>query len=43
LLGHAIEGMPKHYATASVTGLVEAANNVSRTPDRTTLQRVVND
>lgn len=44
LLGHAIEGMPRHYATATVArlGLVEAANKVSRTRDRTTLLRVVN-
>ena len=32
LLGHAIEGMPRHYATTSDTRLVEAANKVLRTP-----------
>ena len=42
LLGHAIEGMPQHYATATVARLVKAANSVSRTRDRTTLLRVVN-
>ena len=42
LLGHAIEGMPQHYATATVARLVEAANSVRHTVDRTTLLRVVN-
>lgn len=42
LLGHAIEGMPQHYATATVARLVEAANSVSKTRDRTTLLRVAN-
>jgi integrase len=42
LLGHAIEGMPQHYATATVARLVEAANKVAETIDRTTLLRVVN-
>ena len=42
LLGHAIEGMPRHYATATVARLVEAANKVVQTVDRTTLLRVVN-
>jgi integrase len=42
LLGHAIEGMPQHYATATVARLVEAANQVQHTVDRTTLLRVVN-
>lgn len=42
LLGHAIQGMPQHYATATVARLVEAANSVSMTVDRTTLLRVVN-
>ncbi|MEO7393112.1 MAG: hypothetical protein ABIU58_13125, partial [Ramlibacter sp.] len=41
LLGHAIEGMPQHYATATVARLVEAANKVQHTVDRTTLLRVV--
>ncbi|HEX7891434.1 MAG TPA: tyrosine-type recombinase/integrase [Ramlibacter sp.] len=42
LLGHAIEGMPQHYATATVARLVEAANCVKKSADRTTLLRVVN-
>ena len=42
LLGHAIEGMAQHYATATVARLVEMANKVSETRDRTTLLRVVN-
>ena len=37
LLGHAIEGMPRNYATATVARLVEAANSVAHTRDRTTL------
>lgn len=42
LLGHAIEGMPQHYASATVARLVDAANRVQHTVDRTTLLRVVN-
>lgn len=42
LLGHAIEGMPQHYASATVARLAEAANRVQLTVDRTTLLRVVN-
>jgi len=42
LLGHAIQGMPQHYATATIARLVEAANKVQETRDRTTLLRVVN-
>ena len=42
LLGHALEGMPQHYATATIARLVEAANKVRETRDRTTLLRVVN-
>lgn len=42
LLGHAIAGMPQHYASATVARLVQAANSVRRTADRTTLLRVVN-
>ena len=42
LLGHAITGMPQHYATATIARLVEAANKVTQTRDRTTLLRVVN-
>lgn len=42
LLGHALEGMPQHYATATIARLVEAANKVRETRDRSTLLRVVN-
>ena len=42
LLGHALTGMPQHYATATIAHLVEAANKVRETRDRTTLLRVVN-
>ena len=42
LLGHAMTGMPQHYAAATVARLVEAANKVSETRDRMTLLRVVN-
>lgn len=42
LLGHALTGMPQHYATATIARLVEAANKVQETRDRTTLLRVVN-
>lgn len=42
LLGHAMEGMPQHYATATIARLVEMANKVTQTEDRTTLLRVVN-
>lgn len=42
LLGHAGEGMAQHYATATVARLVELANAVRETDDRTTLLRVVN-
>ncbi|MES2191294.1 MAG: tyrosine-type recombinase/integrase [Pseudomonadota bacterium] len=42
LLGHAIEGMPQHYASATVARLVETANKAQFTVDRTTLLRVVN-
>lgn len=42
LLGHAMEGMPQHYATATVARLVDAANRVQNTIERTTLLRVVN-
>lgn len=42
LPGRAIEGMPQHCATATVTQLVDAANQVQHTVDRTTLLRVVN-
>lgn len=42
LLGHAVEGMARHYATATVARLIEQANKVQETQDRTTLLRVVN-
>jgi integrase len=42
LLGHAMTGMPQHYASATIARLVEAANKVQQTRDRTTLLRVVN-
>jgi integrase len=42
LLGHAIAGMPQHYATATIARLVEAANKANETRDRTTLLSVVN-
>jgi integrase len=42
LLGHAVEGMPQHYATTTIARLVEAANKVAGTLDRTTLLRVIN-
>jgi len=42
LLGHALTGMPQHYATATIARLVEAANKLRETRDRTTLLRVVN-
>ena len=42
LLGHAVTDMPQHYASATVARLVEVANQVARTVDRTTLLRVVN-
>ncbi len=34
LLGHAIEGMPQHYATATVARLVDVANKVQFTGPR---------
>lgn len=42
LLGHANGDMTQHYATATVARLVEMANKVTETRDRTTLLRVVN-
>jgi len=42
LLGHAVEGMPQHYATATVARLVALANRVTETRDQTTLLRVIN-
>jgi len=40
--GHAIAGMPQHYATATIAHLVEAANKANETLYRTTLLRLVN-
>ena len=42
LLGHATEDMPQHYATSTIARLVEVANKVTQTRDRTTLLRVIN-
>lgn len=42
LLGHAVEGMAQHYATATVARLVEAANKVQETRDNVTILRLVN-
>lgn len=42
LLGHAIEGMAQHYATATVARLIDQANKANAAPERTTLLRVVN-
>ncbi|EWS54056.1 Site-specific recombinase XerD [Methylibium sp. T29] len=42
LLGHAVAGMAQHYATSTVERLIEVANKVSETRDRTTILRVVN-
>jgi integrase len=42
LLGHAVEGMAQHYATATLERLLQAANSVSTTRDRTMVLRVVN-
>lgn len=42
LLGHAIAGMPQHYAAATIARLVDAANLVATTRDRMTVLRIVN-
>lgn len=42
LLGHVTDGMPQHYASATVADRVDAANKVAQTIDRTTLLRMVN-
>lgn len=42
LLGHAVDGMPQLYATATIARLVEAANKAQYTVDRATLLSVVN-
>jgi truncated hemoglobin YjbI len=39
VLGHALTGMPQHDANAWIAHLVEAANKVRETRDRTTLLR----
>lgn len=41
LLGHAIDGMPQHYAAATVARLIEQANRVQDVQDRTTVLRLV--
>jgi len=40
LLGHAIQGMAQHYATATLERLLEAANSVLDKRDRTMVLRV---
>jgi integrase len=42
LLGHAIAGMPQHYADPVVARLIGEANKVAATIDRTTMLRIVN-
>lgn len=42
LMGHAIEGMPQHYATATISRLVDVANQANDAGDRLTLLRVIN-
>lgn len=42
LLGHAVEGMAQHYASATVPRLLEAANRALERLERMTLLRVVN-
>jgi integrase len=42
LLGHAIEGMAQHYATATLQRMLANANSVLQTRDRTMVLRVVN-
>ena len=42
LMGQAIAGMPQHYAAATIERLVETANKVQATRDRTTLLKMVN-
>lgn len=42
LLGHTTSSMAQHYAAATIERLVEVANSVRHTKDRTTLLRVVN-
>ena len=42
LMGHAGQGMPQHYAVATVARLLDGANSVLQTCDRTMVLRVVN-
>lgn len=42
LLGHAVQGMSQHYATATLERLVAAANSVKATRDRVTVLRLAN-
>lgn len=42
LLGHAVQGMSQHYATATLERLLEAANSIRATRDRSTVLRVAN-
>lgn len=42
LLGHVTTSMAQHYAAATIERLVDVANSVRNTKDRTTLLRVVN-
>jgi hypothetical protein len=41
-MGHATSNMSEHYATPTVSRLIEMANMVTRTRDAVTLLRVVN-
>jgi len=42
LLGHAVQGMPQHYATATLERILDAANSVLKTRDRTMVLRIAN-
>lgn len=42
LLGHAVEGMPQHYAISTLERMLEAANKVLKGQDRTMVLRVIN-
>jgi hypothetical protein len=42
LLGHADNGMPQYYASETVAKLLDAANAVLKTRDRTMVLRVAN-
>jgi integrase len=42
LMGHAVDGMPAHYATPTIAHLIECANRVKDTRDSPTLLRIVN-